>query len=220
MGRNVVLGVNSAIWKRLANHASLAKSPPIAIGHRDLRTFAFSPDDTVWVLSYSKLHQENIELLDYLAGLNLRAIVYLTSSSTIVTKVTRCFRYPLTKYLAETHARRFANAKIVTIGLVYMTETELPAGSNIATSYHELAQFISAAEWPAQGVDKRLFRIVERNFGSSVEKLLYRLYGSLQQLCGSQACLLRPFDLLLKLLGMRWYGYTYLSNRLWISTIS
>ena len=54
----------------------------------------------------------------------------------------------------------------------------------------------------------------------AAEALLYRLYGRLQALCGSRPCLLRPLDLLLRGLGMRWYGYTHLSNRLWTSKTS
>lgn len=218
--RNVVLGVNSAIWQQLTTHAALTGFAAAAIGHRELRSFSFTPSDTVWVLSYSKNPADNIALLDYLASQRVQRIVYVTSSSAIVTSITRCYRYPLTKHLAETHASTLPNATILTIGMMYLSPDELAGGPNIATSYDELAAFMAAPSWPETGIDKHLFRVVQRPFRSGVEQFLHRSYGRLQQLCGSRPCLLRPLDLLLKLAGIRWYGYVYLSNRLWISTIS
>ncbi|MFT3954842.1 MAG: hypothetical protein QM722_10795 [Piscinibacter sp.] len=102
-----------------------------------------------------------------------------------------------------------------------MTPAELPAGDNVATSYAMLAAFMRAPDWPDDGGRrKRLFGIERRPFGSGFERALARAYGAALDAAGARPCLLRPLDLLLKLLGMRWYGYTFLSNRLWISTTS
>jgi hypothetical protein len=64
----------------------------------------------------------------------------------------------------------------------------------------------------------RLFEMIDRPFGSGAERALYRAYGSLQWRVRRWPCVLRPLDFTLRALGIRWYGYVNLSNRLWSST--
>jgi hypothetical protein len=61
----------------------------------------------------------------------------------------------------------------------------------------------------------QLFDIVSRAFSGTTEAAIHRAYGLLLRACGAWPCLLRPLDALLRALGIRWYGYVYLSNRLW-----
>ncbi|CAG1018168.1 hypothetical protein BURC_02905 [Burkholderiaceae bacterium] len=217
--RNVVLGRGSRVWRALANRPAL--SGVVAIGHADLGSFEFSPADRVWVLSYSGDPRENRDMLAHLGASRVQEIVYVSSSSTIVNRITRCYRYPRVKFDAETEALALPQAKVLTVGLMYEDSSELPGGASVATSFDEFARFMTAPEWPEAGGRRRaLLRVVERPFGSALEGRLFRAYGVLLRLAGSRPCVLRPLDLLLRALGMRWYGYTCLSNRLWISTIS
>jgi hypothetical protein len=148
-------------------------------------------------------------------------VVYLSSSSCRVASRTTCYEYPRVKQKAETQALAFDAGKVLTIGLVYADESELPAGDNVATSLGELAAFMLAPAWPdGQGRRKHLLRQVSRPFTSALEKVLYRAYGWAILSLKRYPCALRPVDLLLRVARMRWYGYVYLSNRLWISTIS
>lgn len=219
--RDVVLGRGSTVWRRLATNPALAARIGAAIGHRELAGFAFTPADRVWVLAYSRLPSENSALLARLRDAGVREIVYVSSASTIVSRRTRCYEYPRVKQLAEDEALALPNAKVLTIGLVHDDAGELPGGANIATRYDDLAAFMLTPDWPDDGGRrKRLFRVERRPFRSGVERALARAYGAALDACGPHPCLLRPFDLLLRLLGMRWYGYTFLSNRLWISTTS
>lgn len=219
--RDVVLGSSSTVWRRLATNPALAARVSAAIGHRELAGFVFTPADRVWVLAYSRLPAENSAMLARLREAGVREIVYVSSASTIVSQRTRCYEYPRVKQQAEDETLALPNAKVLTIGLMHEHTAELPGGANVATRYDDLAAFMLKPVWPDDGGRrKRLFRIQERPFGSSLERLLARAYGIALDACGAHPCLLRPLDLLLRLLGMRWYGYTFLSNRLWTSTTS
>lgn len=221
MTREVVLGRSSTVWRRLAADAGLARRGVVAIGHHDLASFVFTPADRIWVLSYSRVPAENAAMLAHLHAAGVAEIVYISSASTIVSQRTRCYEYPRVKQQAEDGALSLPNAKVLTIGLMHEDTAELPGGTNVATRYDDLAAFMLEPDWPDDGGRrKRLFRIEQRPFSSALERLLARAYGTALDACGAHPCLLRPLDLLLRLLGMRWYGYTFLSNRLWTSTIS
>lgn len=219
--RDVVLGSGSKVWTALSRRAEMAQRFRHAIGHRDLKTFEFRTTDRVWVLSYSRLADENRAILQHLQSAGVNQVIYVSSSSTIVGRTTRCYEYPRIKQIAEMHALELSQSKVLTIGLMYEDEQELPAGDNIATSYQELATFMLAPDWPDDGGRRnRLFRVISRPFNGSIEPALHWVYGRLMLFAGRRPCLLRPFDLVLRALQFRWYGYVYLSNRLWISTMS
>lgn len=219
--RDVFVGSHSKVWKALSGHIDAAGRSAHAIGHSDVDRFAFTPHDRVWVLSYSRQPAENAALLDALRKAEVGELVYVSSSSVIVSRQTACYEYPRVKLRAELDALKLHNAKVLTIGLMYEAPGELPGGADVATSYAELAAFVAAPEWPEDaGRRKRLFRVVRRPFARAAERRAYVVYGQLMRWSGRFPCLLRPFDLLLRALGARWYGYVYLSNRLWISTTS
>ncbi len=219
--RDVVLGSGSKVWTALSRRSELVQRFRHAIGHRELKTFEFRATDRVWILSYSRLADENRAMLRHLQSAGVYQIVYVSSSSTIVGLTTRCYEYPRVKLTAEMHALESNHSKVLTIGLMYADKEELPGGDNIATSYDELAAFMLAPDWPEDaGRRKWLFQVISRPFAGALELALHGLYGRLMSFAGRRPCLLRPFDLLLRTLRFRWYGYVFLSNRLWISTMS
>lgn len=217
--REVVLGKGSKIWQALAARAPMAQRFQHAIGHAELPGFAFTAEDRVWVLAYSTRPADNTAILQRLRQAGVAEIVYITSSSTIIAPLTDCYAYPRAKKLAEDEAIAIPQCKVLTLGLVVANEDELPAGRNAATTLDEIAAFFLNPVWPVdKGRRAHLLRPVQRPFGSGAEQALYQAYGWLMRGLSHRPCLLRPLDLVLRTLGMRWYGYTFLSNQLWTTT--
>ncbi|MFT3859346.1 MAG: hypothetical protein QM742_18190 [Aquabacterium sp.] len=223
--REVVLGRSARIWQAIAREPGIAERFQHALGHAELASFAFTPEDRVWVFAYSRVPAENSTMLRRLKEAGVAEIVYITSSSTIIAPLTDCYEYPRAKKQAEDEAVALPQARVLTLGLVVEREDELPAGSNAATTIAEIARFMLTPAWPvAQGRRAHLLRIVQRPFhgplGGAVERALYGLYGAMMSVAGRHPCVLRPVDLVLRVLGMRWYGYTFLSNRLWTQSMT
>lgn len=221
MVRDVVIGANAKIWKAAQSDPKIRDRFRHVLSHRDVPAFAFSPDDRVWIFSYSRVPRENTDLLSLVSRSNVAEIVYVSSASTNVTAVTDCYEYPRVKKLAENFVGTLDNGKVLTIGLVHDDAEELPHGPNIATSQTALNDFLIDPVWPAGSSRKKnLFTLIDRPFGSRLEQLLFRSYTAAQRVAGSWPCLLRPVDLVLKAIGFRWYGYFAMSNRLWSMTTS
>jgi hypothetical protein len=217
--REIVVGRNSKVWGHLVAEHGLTESKFLAISHRDVASFDFLATDRVWVFSYSRNERENTALLKHLEAAQVGQVVYVSSSSVRVAERTRCYEYPRVKQHAETTALENQKAKVLTIGLVYVNENELPAGLNVATSISEIASFMSAPQWvDSQARRKNLFRKIDTPFKGTVEYFFYKAYGTAIFSLGQFPCVMRPLDLVLKAFNMRWYGYVYLSNRLWTST--
>ncbi len=219
--REVVLGKNAKVWCAVAADPRVAQRFSARLGHSELAGFAFTPQDRVWVFAYSRHAAQNSEMLQRLHSAGVVELVYVSSSSVIVNERSACYDYPRVKHLAEQQVLALPHGRVLTLGLVYGQASELPGGQNIATSRARLADFMLAPHWPeGNGQRRRLFEPIHRPFKNRLDEALFHLYGRLMTLAGRHPCLLRPLDLLLRTLGLRWYGYTYLSNRLWISKTS
>jgi len=219
--REIVLGRNARIWQEIAREPGIASRFQHCLGHGELGQFQFTPQDRVWVFAYSRVHEDNVRMLQRLHDAGVAEWVYVTSSSTIIADITNCYEYPRAKKMAEAHARALPSSKVLVLGLVVKDESELPAGSNVATSIAEIARFMLDPNWSSeQGRGQALLKRVDRPFRGALERQLYQLYGRLIRASGPHPCLLRPLDFILRALGMRWYGYTYLSNQLWIRSMT
>jgi hypothetical protein len=220
-GREIVVGRNSRVWNSLARDPAVVGRFQHALSHSELEGFRFEPGDRVWVFAYSRDPAGNFRLLEFLERARVAAVVYVSSASTIVERVTRCYEYPRVKAQAEAQARAGLQAFVLVLGLVHESVDELPAGLNAATSMDSLARFMLRPEWTEEGGRvRRLFEPLSRPFSGAIESAAFRLYGVLQRACGAWPCALRPLDYLLRAMGWRWYGYIHLSNRLWYSTKS
>ena len=217
--RNVIIGRHSAVWRRLQARVEGRAAEAIAISHRELRDFAFAAGDRVWLMSYSRDAAENSAMLAVLQRSAAGEIVYLSSSSAIVARRTGCYGYPRVKHQAEQEALRLPNARVLVVGAMYDSLSELPTGPSMATSYSQLADFFVDPGWPDERA-RTLFTRIDRPFDSGIARTAHRVYGKLLMACGPLPCLLRPLDALLRILGARWYGYTYLSTHLWTMTTS
>jgi len=219
--REVVIGANSRVWKDASRDPRVAARFTAAIGHREVPRFQFTGQDRVWLFSYSRIATENSQLLSVLEGAHVSEVVYVSSASTIATRLTSCYSYPRVKMLAEREARSRLDARVLTLGLVFEREDELPAGANAATNRRTLQEFLLDPRWPEEGGRRMtLIECVRRPFSGTSEAFLQRFYGALQWKVRRWPCVLRPLDFVLRACGFRWYGYVLLSNRLWCSTTS
>lgn len=214
--RQIIIGRNSKIWSVICSDEKLGAT--IAVGHSEVASFDFKVSDRVWIFSYSRLPHENKKILECLRVKGVKDIVYISSSSTNVSSITNCYSYPRIKKQAADDAIRICNARVLTIGLFYENEENLPSGRSVVTSAEELIRFMSNPTLPQPGSTTFLFRRIEQPFSSSLEFQLYKMYGSLLLFFVTKPCLLRPLDFLLRGMGYNWYGYFYLSNKLWFST--
>ncbi|WP_224703645.1 hypothetical protein [Devosia aquimaris] len=218
-GRNIVLGKNSTVWQALCTDSRLASGFK-AIGHSELDSFAFAPGDRVWVLSYARDLDANRAMFARLATETDIHVFYISTATANVDAVTDCYQYPRVKRACEQLSQSLLNAHIVTIGVVYRDPSELPGGTTMATSLDEIAAFMAAAVIAEEsGGITLLFSAITRPFANALERSVHAGYGWLQARIG-WPCLLRPVDIVLRALGWRWYGYLYLSNRLWLTTTS
>ena len=216
--RDIILGKNSAVWRLLASVPRLGRF--IAIGHAELDSFKFSPGDRVWVLSYTRDLSANRAMFERLAQSGDISVVYVSTATANVDRVTSCYQYPRIKRECEDLSRTMLAARILTIGVVYRNLDELAGGTTMATSVDEIAAFMADPKFPdAADAPVLLFSPIDRPFSNSLERAVFAGYGKLQRVIG-WPCLLRPIDLGLRALGWRWYGYLYLSNRLWLTTTS
>lgn len=220
MRQLVVVGRHARVWRALRALPELHGLAVRELGHAELATARFTADEELWVFAYSRVPAENEAMLAQLVRQGAQQVVYLSSSSVVVAERTGCYEYPRVKRLAEQAALRLTGARVVTLGLVYGSPTELPAGRNAATSHAELARFMAKPDWAPSSRQQPLMRTVTRPFAHPAEGALHALYGRLIRAAGPWPCLLRPVDVLLRALGLRWYGYTYLANEQWTTTTS
>jgi hypothetical protein len=219
--REVVIGRNSSVWRKSRANRAISERFKKAIGHDEVSAFTFTSVDRVWVFSYSRKPAENSRLLDVLESAAVHEVVYVSSAATIVTRLTRCYGYPTVKQIAEDEARRRLNARVLILGLVVDRVDELPPGLNAATLQGAIEEFLLAPRWPDDGGrSMRLFKTVDVPFTRAWEARLHRAYTELQWVVRYWPCVLRPVDVMLRALGIRWYGYVNLSNRLWNTTTS
>lgn len=217
--REVVIGRNSKVWRAVSASPPVAARFSVILGYSQVAQFEFTRTDRVWVFAYSRLAEENSRLLAALQGAG--EVVYVSSASTIVTKLTSCYQYPRIKNAAENEARQRFNARILTLGLVVADLRDLPGGRTMTTLESTIATFLLAPHWPHDaGTSMWLFEPIDVPHTRAWEAWLHRLYDRLQWALRRWPCVLRPLDLLLRAVGVRWYGYLNLSNRLWNTTIS
>lgn len=218
--REVVVGRNAKVWRAASADAAVAARFKTVISHAEVATFEFRPVDRVWIFSYSRDPRQNEQIFGRLAEANVKEVVYISSATTNIAALTSCYEYPRVKRRAEQDARRILDARILCFGLVVDSLEQVPAGRNATTLQSRINEFLLGPTWPSRRDQPTLlFSMEQRPFRGAWERILYGCYGALQWRVRKWPCLLRPVDMLLRVLGIRWYGYVHLSNRLWNTTI-
>ena len=219
--RLVIVGTNSVLWGRIRERVLELQPKTVAISHRDVGGYILAERDVVWIFSYAPDDRANTFLMEKLKSAGARRAYYVSTAAANIVDVTTCYGYPVVKAAAERTAREVLNASIVRIGMIYDHAEELPAGRSAATALDDLVRAMIASLDPDAAPDAmlHLYQLIERPFGSSLERTLYWCYGLLLRWTARWPCLLRPIDLILRTAGYRWYGYFRLSNEQCTATI-
>jgi hypothetical protein len=219
--REVIVGKHSSVWRELAKREDIARRFQILLSHDDLDDVKLRATDRVWILSYSKRADENAAMVYKLATLGAAEYVYVSTATTNVASRTKCYKYPIVKLLAENLAREALNAHVLSVGFLFFQISELPSGKMAATNYDDLASFMLTPRWATnKSQSVALFRIYDRPFKNAAERAIFNIYGHLISTLEKFPCALRPVDFALRRLGYKWYGYVYLSNKIWSMTTS
>jgi hypothetical protein len=218
--RIVIIGCNSVLWSRIAERVLVKRPDTLAVSHRDIAKLQLGKEDIVWIFSYSADAAANHQLFEQIATSHAGTHIYVSSATANLADRITCYRYPAVKRDGEKSAARILHATTMRIGLIYDDLSELPSGTNAATRLDDLVKTMTEQGETLSATGETIFHfeMVDRPFGSRAERATYRLYGVLIRRCGSRPCLLRPIDLLLRIIGWRWYGYFRLSNELCCST--
>jgi hypothetical protein len=221
MCREVVIGANSKVWRAAGRNPAVAARFRHVISHGAVPDFQFGGDDRVWIFAYSRRPDENSRLLATVRDAGVREVVYVSTATANVTRYTNCYGYPRVKRQAEDEARKLRNARVLVFGLVVTDVSEVPAGRRAVTWQRAIEDFVLNPQWPSDGGrEVRLFEPVNVAFTRAWERAVHRVYDSLQWRVRRWPCILRPIDLMLRVLGIRWYGYVNLSDKIWFSTTS
>lgn len=212
--RLVIVGKNSVLWGRIRERVLELQPTTVAISHREVGSYALAGRDVVWILSYAPDDFANTRLMEKLKAAGAGRACYVSTATANIVDVTTCYGYPAVKAAAERTAREVLNASIVRIGMIYDHAEELPAGRSAATALDDMVRAMIASLDPDAAPDAmlHLYQLIDRPFGSSLERALYSCYGLLLRWTARWPCLLRPIDLILRTVGYRWYGYFRLSN--------
>jgi hypothetical protein len=235
IARDIIVGRGSSVWRRLEaaglqQRLAACGRPLLTLRHTELSEFAFAAGDRVWIFARAADLIGDLALQAKVGAAGVAQWVLIGSTAAPASRLVPCWRYPRAKASAEAAALNWANARVLTLGLVVADPSQLPGGRQAATLVDDLADFIVAPHWPASGGmppgwspqprRHHLVRVVERPFRNRLEALTFALYRRVLLAAGRRACLLRPLDAVLRLAGCRWYGYVCLSNHLWCSTNS
>lgn len=208
-----IIGKNSSVCKRLAKKIPLENYR--FLGHQDISDVTFQQNDVLFIFSYSLNRQVNADFLTSIHKRGGKNIVLMSSVASKVATLTQCYNYPTIKYMSEELVLEKLGGVVIQLGSVVEDSRELPSGTNYCTTLDELADFINQYQ-PSPSRAIRLFSVIDIPFKSQLDAFLYRSYQVLINRLNRYPCLLRPVDLLLKLSGYRWYGYTALLKKVWM----
>lgn len=154
---------------------------------------------SAYIFSYSSDKKENKSLLDKVHNLNIANTVYISSITAGIHERYH-FKYPAIKRYCEILAAE-RGFNIVRIGLIVETMKHVPKyGTFAITEINEIVNMINNNESSCKDPEIKFF-------GGKITKLFEKIYLKVLILLGPFSFLMRPLDLILKIIGHSWYGY-------------
>lgn len=194
--KRLIIGANSKLVNCLSNLNDVE-----IVSHKNIP----SNGDfySAYIFSYSKVLQDNINLLDKIKKLSCKKVVYISSITTLIDQK-YSYSYPNIKRKCEKLASE-RNFEIVRIGLVIETLNKKPSNGTYAiTELAHIAQMINNDE-------SEICRPEVTSYGSKINKKIENIYLIFIKHLGAFSFVLRPIDLILKIFGQNWYGYNVLA---------
>lgn len=200
--KRLVVGKNSKVVSAL----NLDRDKYICVSHKDINEFkvrGFYKD--VIVFSYAKSLNENIKFLSNLARYTDN-IIYISTTSTSYSSAGMLYQYPTVKLATENYLQNsgiFKNVLVIKLGIVISNGAIWKKPGSYQITRIDLLQ--SVLEKTQQTGVIECWEKTETNFDNWLEKLMFIIYKKIQNRRTWR--LLRPIDLILKLMGCSWYGY-------------
>jgi len=211
--RKIIIGKNSNLYKEFKKEFD--EIFDLAISHKDLHNFVIKKTDIYFILSYGQSEKEMSQLLSEVIKIKQNNVILLSTTAIIVSKYSKCYAYPKLKMMQENFfSAKMSNFIIYRVGTVLRKNNLYHnRGTCVLNSdlfFRTLKKLLSG-EFVCQVVEEYEFVRIEKN---TLESIIYFIYTVTIRLFYKFPCVLRPIDLILKILNYRWYGYGALSLKL------
>jgi len=212
--KTLIIGKNS----RLVNQLGINKKNNIIklISHSDIQNELNSGVvyKNIFLFSFSYKMQENMSMIEKIKLFSVESEVYIISSTSVFAyRISPFYKYPGIKSKMDSYA--ISNGfHILRIGYVVDDERSLNSGEYLITHPNDICDFIDSPLKASKSRAVDLFKYV--NLPMNIfYKIFYSVYLFALFHLGRYAFVLRPVDLILKVAGVKWYGYNALGVIYW-----
>lgn len=209
---NLIVGKNSVIVKNLLKNFTDLPLFFDVVSHSELFSLKLYYDKC-YIFSYSLSEIDNQKIIDWCCA-NCNKVYYISSSSVIVAKHGELYSYPKIKMLAEEYGcANYKNFYIRRLGYVVSNEKK-EYYISYTTEINDIHKILLSNDNVSV---ENIFNINPNLKKNKIKSKIIMGYSLFQYWIMPASILLRPIDLILKILGIRSYGYTSLGDRLWMS---
>lgn len=205
----VVIGRNSSLYN--AHREDLRRKYPRIqeYSHSDISNIPYESIAIVFSFDRTSL-AANIKLIADVRSRITGRLIYISSTAVFARRFRVNYTYPLLKGAIEDYIiSSVENASIIRVGVpVQLLNGKVPKGRCLLTS---VEQFLNSIEKGIIGDSLIINSFSVNVIGPSVTDIYFKLYSRLGKYILLKQIFM-VFDITLKLLGARNYGYTLLSN--------
>ncbi|CAM8346238.1 hypothetical protein MCERHM63_00828 [Candidatus Methylopumilus planktonicus] len=184
-----------------------------AISHRDLHKIKFSKSDVLIILSFTFNKNSQDYFINLLKKTSASQVIVFSTAACLVSEKIKCYAYPDFKLQSEKNfMKAIPETVIFRFGTIIDYQSRHFYRGTYVTEISDVVNAIkSAIKLNLKSKVISMYSFCKFTNKNSFEYLLYKFYCKLI-LRMSCPCLLRPLDLILRLVfGYKWYGYGALS---------
>jgi hypothetical protein len=208
--KNLIVGKNSIIVKKLLKNYNDLESIFDIVSHTELNSIS-NKYNKCYIFSYS-LHKKDNEVIIDWCCVNCKKVFYISSSSVVVAMHGELYKYPKIKMNAEDYGvQNYKNFFIRRLG--YVVDNEMK--SNYIRYITDLTDIKHILISNDNAIVINNFKINPNLYDKSLRLKIIMWYSLIQYYIMPFSIILRPIDLIFKILKLQNYGYTSLGDRLW-----